>query len=186
MKFKAHVAKWKDGCGSCLCEKAAKIVFIRGKIPCDILFVGEAPGASENLIGRPFCGPAGKLLDDIIEEAVAELSYTTEFRIAFTNLVGCMPTNEDGKIEPPKEAIKQCLPKLVEAIAMCKPRLVVCVGKLSAKQIRLHRPALGLGDTKLIDMTHPAAILRLNDPVSTTMSIDKCVIVLANAMRELE
>lgn len=67
-KFKE---RWKGGCGSELCGKPKnKIVLARGQVPCDVLFIGEAPGASENIVGKPFVGPAGKLLDEIIEKTI--------------------------------------------------------------------------------------------------------------------
>jgi uracil-DNA glycosylase len=67
--FQLHVAQWRN-CTACPLHIGRKqVVFARGKIPCDILFVGEAPGKSEDMHGQPFYGPAGQLLDDIVENA---------------------------------------------------------------------------------------------------------------------
>lgn len=65
-----HVEKWRD-CMRCpLSEQRSNIVLARGTVPCDVLFVGEAPGASEDALGQPFVGPAGHLLDQVIERAL--------------------------------------------------------------------------------------------------------------------
>jgi uracil-DNA glycosylase len=62
------------------------VVLCRGRLPCDVLFVGEAPGVSEDVLGRPFVGPAGKLLDTIVERAL-----DGQYDCAMTNLVACIP-----------------------------------------------------------------------------------------------
>jgi uracil-DNA glycosylase len=67
--FRQHVENWKNGCGSSICEGARKCI-ARGSVPCDVVFVGEAPGHSEQTLGQPFVGPAGQLLDDIIRKGL--------------------------------------------------------------------------------------------------------------------
>jgi uracil-DNA glycosylase len=62
---------WGRGCGSNLCPLARKVVLARGTLPCDVLFIGEGPGVSEDVTGRPFVGPAGSLLDHIVNTALA-------------------------------------------------------------------------------------------------------------------
>lgn len=90
--FQRHKAKWID-CQRCsLCERRKHVVLVRGKIPAPVLFIGEAPGASEDVLGRPFVGPAGKLLDHIIEKGI-----DGQYDYAITNLVGCIP-----KPSPPR------------------------------------------------------------------------------------
>lgn len=69
-KWGLHVERYGDGCGHHLCGQATKVCLARGAVPCDILFIGEAPGQSEDALGKPFCGPAGKLLDQLINESV--------------------------------------------------------------------------------------------------------------------
>ncbi|GAG10072.1 unnamed protein product, partial [marine sediment metagenome] len=67
--MKALIKRYKN-CRKCgLYEFRRKIVFGRGKVPADILFVGEAPGKSEDLIGEAFVGPSGRLLDMAIKDA---------------------------------------------------------------------------------------------------------------------
>lgn len=212
--FKKFVAKWQDGCGSCQCESANKVVLCRGSIPCDVLFIGEAPGASEDILGQPFVGPAGKLLDGIIQEAFGDSELcsiclkggirdtltktpsglvcqnghgeppTTRLRLAFTNLVGCIPAKDEetGKIgEPDKAQIKQCQPRLVEFIDLAKPRMIVTVGALALK----HMPPLDMkrGIAKISSIVHPAAILRAV-PAQQGMMRRRAVVVLATALEE--
>ena len=153
--FQKHKKKWRN-CERCdLYERRSKVVLCRGKLPCDILFVGEAPGISEDVLGRPFVGPAGKLLDRIIERAIG-----TDFRLAFTNLVGCIPKGEDGKklTEPEPKCIKKCSSRLKELVLIAKPELVFCVGKLSAKH--MFDTIVGSAAPTLVNIVHPAAILR--------------------------
>jgi uracil-DNA glycosylase len=78
--WSAHVDDWKD-CTRCpLHTVRSNVVLARGSIPCDILFVGEAPGRSEDALGKPFVGPAGILLDEMIEDALSGivLGFATE------------------------------------------------------------------------------------------------------------
>ena len=122
--FQEHQNRWKDCTDCSLHASRIKVVLARGKLPCDILFTGEAPGESENVIGRPFIGPAGKLLDDIVGQATKGLGVCVECgfvrsgsaeemacklahkesegvpeigtpRIAYTNLIACIPRNEE-------------------------------------------------------------------------------------------
>lgn len=133
--YQRHRKKWID-CKRCdLCESRTKVVLgpqKHGRIPAPILFIGEAPGASEDVIGYPFIGPAGKLLDIIIERAI-----DGQHDYAMTNLIACIPKDDEGKKtkEPPDYAIKECQPRLIEFINMCSPDLIVCVGKLATKYV---------------------------------------------------
>ena len=189
-----HYQRWSKGCGSCHCENATKIVFCRGQLPCDVLFVGEAPGASEDARGVPFDGPAGLLLDDIVRDAVQHANERS-IRIAFTNLVGCLPQNESGKVEPDAAQIKQCRPRLTEMVEIARPRLIVAVGAMSEKHLA---PALGKsvivssnGEVKghrtirrWASIVHPAFILRAVE-VQKGLLIRRCVVTLANAVQSL-
>lgn len=173
-----HQAKWRD-CRLCdLCEGRRSVVLARGRVPCDVLFVGEAPGVSEDVIGQPFVGPAGKLLDQIIYQAFAGRE---ELTCAWTNLVACFPKEEKsaGINEPPESAIKACAPRLREFIGLCRPRLIVCVGQLATNWVRKTQWECN----NLCDIIHPAAILRMN-LAQRGLAIQRCVMVLANALED--
>lgn len=155
--WQQHVERWR-GCQGCeLHQRRKRVVLARGSVPCDVLFVGEAPGASEDAIGAPFVGPAGKLLDEIIEEAMSGLP---PLRIAFTNLVCCIPRGEDWeKIgEPGKEHIAACRKRLEEFVALARPRLIVLVGSLAKR----HSSGL-VGSRSWAEIDHPAFIMRMNE-----------------------
>ncbi len=84
--YKQHVIDWKE-CRRCaLCETRTRTVLCRGNVPAQVVFIGEAPGASEDVKGTPFFGPAGHLLNHIIERA-----GLVETPTCITNLLGCIP-----------------------------------------------------------------------------------------------
>lgn len=173
-----HVAKWID-CEACeLHERRGKVVIARGTVPCDVLFVGEAPGKSENVIGRPFVGPAGKLLDTIIDESFKRFDLT----YALTNLVCCIPLDENGSKakEPEKEYILACSDRLAEFVAIAKPKLVVTVGGLSTKWV----PKVIDHDGQWAELVHPAAIIRMNI-AQQGLAIQRSIVTLSTALEDL-
>lgn len=172
--YARHRAKWIK-CTRCpLHQGRGRVVLCRGKLPCDVLFVGEAPGQSENVLGQPFVGPAGKLLDRMIDEAMGE----RKLRTAFTNVVACIPFDEDGEkvSDPPPLAIKKCSPRLIELIEIARPRAIVCVGLIAQKHIGAS--INGNWEGEVITITHPAAILRAN-PANQGLMYQRNVVGLA-------
>jgi uracil-DNA glycosylase family 4 len=181
--FQLHVEAWKD-CTDCgLCEVRTHTVLAKGKIPCDILFLGEAPGKDENLMGLPFVGPAGRLLDEIIEEAVP-----SHYRLAFTNLIACAPFEEEGgdKLsEPPDESVRACAPRLIEFVEMADPRLIVCVGnqpKFWIEPEYKHRIEIP-EDIPTVDIVHPAHTLR-NSVAMRSIAVRRSIVTIQNAIKE--
>lgn len=164
-----HFQKWGK-CTACpLHEGRHSVVLCRGTVPCDILFIGEAPGASEDSLGEPFVGPAGHLLNQMIDQSQI---VSGGFSYALTNLVACIPLGEDGNktAEPDRECVNACAPRLLEFIRLCRPRGIILVGKLAAKHCAAFSHAAAgadewLGDSLLEfqDIIHPAAILRRPD-----------------------
>ena len=185
--YKAFVAKWK-GCKKCpLHQIRDRVVLARGELPADILFIGESPGNSENVLGVPFVGPAGKLLNQIIAEAVPEgISY------ALTNLICCIPLGEDGvKVdEPDLVEIMACGERLREFVTLCQPRLIVAVGGLARDWIDPKRkgcvlPMLAENGIKTCSITHPAAILRATWAMRD-LAVKKAIVTISNAVLDLE
>lgn len=156
--WKAHVAKWQD-CERCqLYHGRRRVVLARGKVPCDVVFVAEAPGMSEDVLGEPLVGPAGKLLDDCASEAGLDA-----FRLLYTNLVGCFPKDAKATDDhrPPDDAIKACLPRVGEVFRIARPRAVVLVGSLAKTWLQSKAAARLLTlppDT--FEIVHPSAVLR--------------------------
>lgn len=185
-KFRLHVEEWKD-CVCCEYSKHRKqVVFARGKIPCDVLFVGEAPGESENVIGQPFVGPAGKVLDHIVHNTCGNYP---EVRVAFTNMIGCIPYDEDQQkvSEPEEDAIQSCKPRLQQFIELAQPKIIVAVGKVAETWLEQgfqHSVKLPNPKPKVVAIMHPAAILRINVTLQG-MQVQKCKITVNEALEEL-
>lgn len=158
-KFQLHVQEWK-GCTLCpLSQGRTRVVLSRGKVPCDVLFVGEAPGRSEDVVGQPFVGPAGQLFDKIVERAVRGMTScpvcrnlqmdcpsgvtcseghgfeerADPVRLGFTNLIACIPLDEEGEkvSQPDEDHVKACSPRLQQFIEITNPRLIVRVGQVA-------------------------------------------------------
>lgn len=170
-------------CTKCpLSENRKRVVQYRGPIPCDMAFIGESPGESEDALGAPFKGPAGRLLDDQINSAYDGIQYLV--RIGFFNLVACWPKPKDSKKrDPTKKEIMACAPRLKRLAELARPRAIVCVGGLSEKWV----PAL-LGDMvdhiPVSSILHPAWILKL-DAARKPMANEKSIAQLTDAFQEL-
>lgn len=178
--LQAHLKKWQD-CRECpLAEVRFKTVLVRGQVPCDVLFVGEAPGKNENLLGYPFVGPAGKLLDSWIDQAVprkADGGYA--LRIGFTNIIACIPLEEagGGKVdEPPAKSVKACKGRLQEMIDLARPLAVVSVGSVSAKWVK-NPKHLDLHGAHWEEILHPAYVLR-RPSVEHPLLVRRCTVRL--------
>ena len=180
--YQLHKQKWSS-CTRCpLHETRKNVVLVRGKLPADVLFVGEAPGTSEDALGKPFVGPAGKLLDRIVEDAGG---MQDRIRLAFTNVLACIPYDEDGKkvSEPkgwPPEAIRRCSSRLSDMIDMARPNWVVAVGSVAARELEKDDNRV----YRLSQVVHPAAILRAN-PAQQGLMYQKCVVQLAEIFENL-
>jgi len=155
------------------------MVFARGTLPCEVLFIGEAPGDSEDILGKPFIGPAGKLLDKIIKESQ---EYSREYTYAITNLICCIPKGEENdKIEPPEKSVEACRPRLKEFIyKLAKPKLVITVGKYAQKYY-----ATMVSDTTSEAIVHPAFILRA-ERSSQGLLYQQAMLTLSEAIDSLD
>lgn len=147
-----HWNQWR-ACKLCAIGRHAyRHVLARGEIPCDVLFIGEAPGENEDIQGYPFVGRAGKLFDEWI-------APYDDLRIAVTNVVACRPFNRvNGKKtnRPPSEEEKEnCRPRLNQFIKIANPMAVVFVGKHAA-EAEMELPE----NCKKLGIYHPSYILR--------------------------
>ncbi len=94
-----------------------------GNSKTSILFIGEAPGATEDKMGRPFVGAAGKLLDELLRSIGLDRG-----KVYITNLVKCRPPNNR---DPEPDEISSCSPYLETQIALINPKIIVTLGKHS-------------------------------------------------------
>jgi DNA polymerase len=174
-----HVREWKF-CQKCkIGEYADHHVFARGTLPCDVLFLGEAPGLSEDLLGYPFTGLAGKVLDGfIIQLKLRMLARSLEysrflaaeniFRWAITNTVLCQPVDEKGGHfrEPTGQEKVRCRPRLAHFIEeVAQPKLVVCMGRHAETEALLNKDGWA-GKIPLVNIRHPSYITRNGWPTS--------------------
>lgn len=175
MNWQDHVNKWKS-CQRCsLHQGRHRVVLARGKIPADVVFLGEAPGDSENVTGLPFDGPAGAKLDSIVKA-----SGIDAFRLLFANLVGCFPSEAkaSGDHRPPPEAIKACAPRVSELIEMAKPQLIVLLGDTAQSWYPDARIAK-------LSMVHPSAILQQKMEIQKAHMTRRCIVQLSQAMEKI-
>ena len=154
----------KIQCASCqACPLGAtrhKLVFGVGDPTSEILFIGEGPGEQEDLQGEPFVGPAGKLLDTMLEIIDLDRSH-----VYIANIVKCRPPlNRD----PKPEEIAACHPWLSRQIELINPRIIVCLGRIAATSLiredfritREHGQWFERNGRKYIATFHPSALLR--------------------------
>ena len=148
-------------CHACtLAEKRTNVVFGVGREDAEVMFIGEAPGANEDIQGEPFVGRGGKLLDDML--AMIGLDRT---RVYITNSVKCRPPENRDPLNTEKEA---CQGYLQRQRALMKPKIIVCLGRIAAKAIikedfkitQEHGQWFQRGGVQMTAIYHPAALLR--------------------------
>ena len=154
----------KKECMSCrrcaLCETRNNMVFGVGKPNAEVMFIGEGPGEQEDKQGLPFVGPAGQLLDDMLEMIDLDRS-----RVYIANIVKCRPPKNRDPLNIEQEA---CLPWLKKQIELINPRMIVCLGRVSAQRFikedfkitREHGQWFIKDGLMIMAMYHPSALLR--------------------------
>jgi DNA polymerase len=164
-----------SGCRACdLWERATQTVFGEGRERTPLMLVGEQPGDREDLEGRPFIGPAGRLLDDALAEARIDRD-----QVFVTNVVKHFKWRPQGKRrlhERPNPAqIRACRPWLDLELEMVRPDVLVMLGATAAQALLgrdfrvterhgelLDPPAAG--GPRMLATFHPSAILRARTP----------------------
>jgi len=137
-----------------------QIVFGVGNPEADLMFVGEAPGADEDVQGEPFVGRAGQLLTKIIEAIGLKRED-----VYIANVIKCRPP---GNRNPEPDEVAQCEPFLFRQIEIIKPKVIVALGKFAAQTLlrtldpisRLRGRVFDYRGAKLIPTFHPAYLLR--------------------------
>src|SRR6187399_730505 len=137
-----------------------QVVFGVGNPDADLMFVGEAPGADEDIQGIPFVGRAGQLLTKIIEA----IGLTRE-DVYIANVIKCRPPQNRN---PEPDEVETCEPFLFQQIDIIKPKVIVALGKFAARALlrtldpisRLRGRVYDYRGAKLIPTFHPAYLLR--------------------------
>ncbi len=156
--------KNKDCCRCDLCKSRTQIVFYDGNPSSPVVFVGEAPGADEDIQGKPFVGRAGQYLNKVLEK----IGWSRD-EIYITNVCKCRPP---GNRKPFPKEMQTCLNVFLKnEIKIVKPKVICCLGATAAeaflgKQVRITKmrgkfyPNPLFPGTKLFLTYHPAYILR--------------------------
>lgn len=148
-------------CTKCkLCKNRKNAVFAEGNKKAEIMFVGEGPGADEDIQGLPFVGKAGKLMN----EALKGIGLKRE-EIYITNIVKCRPPSNRT---PEKEEANSCLDYLRNQVILVNPKIIVLLGNTALKNILGEEYSITACRGKWIEKKgilymptfHPAALLR--------------------------
>jgi len=137
-----------------------QVVFGVGNPEADLMFVGEAPGADEDIQGIPFVGRAGQLLTKIIEAIGLKRED-----VYIANVIKCRPPQNRN---PEQDEVETCEPFLFQQIDVIKPKVVVALGTFAARALlrtldpisRLRGRVYDYRGAKLIPTFHPAYLLR--------------------------
>jgi DNA polymerase len=149
-------------CKRCELYKERKyVVFGCGNLNTEVIFIGEAPGKNEDEVGIPFCGKAGKILDNLLKS----ISIKRE-NIYITSVLKCRPPKNR---KPTKIEIENCGVYLKKQIQIINPKIICCLGNISLnfilknfsikekKQIsKVHGEVIEKNNVKILPFFHPA------------------------------
>jgi DNA polymerase len=149
------------GCRLCALHQGRRqVVYGKGSESARVLVIGEGPGEEEDRQGRPFVGPAGKLLDRMLAAVGLEPA-----EVYITNIVKCRPP---GNRDPRPEEAAACRPFLEEQVRILGPELVLALGRPAAQSLLNSKAPIGalrgswhqFRGVPLMPTFHPAYLLR--------------------------
>src|SRR6266550_3897000 len=157
-------------CEAChLYKRATQTVFGEGPKSATIMLVGEQPGDYEDVAGKPFVGPAGKIMDQALEEAGIERS-----QVYVTNAVKHFKWEPRGKRrlhqKPNSREIAACRPWWQAELELIRPKFLVCLGSTAARtvferDVKVMRERGSIVETSWAERTlitiHPSSLLRI-------------------------
>ena len=183
------------GCRACdLWKRGSQTVFGEGPLRARVMLVGEQPGDREDLEGRPFVGPAGRILDTSLEKAGIDRRV-----VYVTNLVKHFKWEPRGKRrihqKPNSVEIAACRPWLDAEIALVAPEVIVCLGATAAQALigRSFRVSRQRGEfvasslaPRVLATVHPSSILRAPDDKRRRAETEKFVADLKKVAKALQ
>jgi uracil-DNA glycosylase len=169
----AALRRAAEGCRNCpLWQRATQTVFGAGSAKAKLMIVGEQPGDREDLAGKPFVGPAGKILDRALEDAGIERS-----KVWTTNAVKHFKWEPRGKVrvhqKPSAGEVDACKPWLLGELNRIGPEVLILLGATAARSLLgpgvkvmtsrgiVDAPALA---PRVVLTVHPSSLLRIRDP----------------------
>lgn len=173
------VRSWREleraasDCTLCrLCTGRTKVVFGDGAQDADVVVIGDAPGRTEDLLGRPFVGSVGNLLDNLLLDAGFDRAS-----VYVTTVVKCHPRGDT----PDREVVDACAPYLVEQLAHIRPKVIVTLGPVATGLV-LQRPVpldkvagfrFDVFDgVTLVPTHHPATVIKGNQAIVASIRRD--------------
>jgi DNA polymerase len=182
------------GCRACdLWERGTQTVFGEGSPRARVMMVGEQPGDREDVQGKPFVGPAGRILDTSLEKAGIDRR-----EVYVTNVVKHFKWEPRGKRrihqKPNSVEIAACRPWLDAEIALVKPDVIVCLGATAAQALlgRTFRVSRQRGDfvasglaPRILATVHPSSLLRAPDDETRRVETERFVADLKRVARAL-
>ncbi len=180
------------GCRACdLWQRGTQTVFGEGGVRAAVLLVGEQPGNDEDLAGRPFVGPAGRLLDRALADAGIDRRH-----VYVTNVVKHFKWEPRGKRrihqKPNAREIAACRPWLDAEIALVRPRVIVCLGATAAQALLGRQFRVSVDRGRLLESSlaphvlatvHPSSILRAPDEAARRRERERFVADLQQVAR---
>ncbi len=174
-----QVRSWRElertaaACQLCrLCEGRTKVVFGDGPQDADVVVIGDAPGRTEDLLGKPFVGAAGNLLDNLLGEAGLDRA-----NVYVTTVVKCHPRGDT----PDRDVVDACSPYLVEQLARLRPKVVITLGPVASglvlgRPVPLDKVAGFRFDVfdgvTLVPTHHPAHVIKGNQTIVASIRRD--------------
>ncbi len=153
-------------CTACNLHKTRNhAIWGEGNFNAEIMVIGEAPGADEDRIGRPFVGKSGQLLDKIF----AACGFNRAQHIFISNIVKCRPP---ANRTPSDEEVKACFPYLLKQIELVDPKIIIPLGATALKRLfnnqnlkitKLRGEWMPLENRFVMPVFHPSALLRNPD-----------------------
>ncbi|MBI4983408.1 uracil-DNA glycosylase [Candidatus Woesearchaeota archaeon] len=151
-------------CSRCpeLCKSRTQVVFGEGNSSADVLLLGEAPGATEDQEGIPFCGMSGKVLTELLQS----VGISRE-EVFITNTILCRPP---ANRNPTPEEVENCRGRLDKLIELMNPKVIVTIGNFATGRIlsktgikslrgRIFSINIGGREIKVVPVIHPANYL---------------------------
>jgi DNA polymerase len=148
-----------------LANAGTNIVISRGNPNAKLLIIGEAPGPQENIQGKPFVGPAGQLLDKILQAG----NFDPEKDVYITNSVFRMPPGDDGKSfrKPNDQEIEYYRPFVFEIVRLIDPLVILLTGNVACQSVLRKTGITTLrgqwtqsGGRWIMPIFHPSYLLR--------------------------
>jgi uracil-DNA glycosylase len=191
------LAEAAQNCRACdLYKNATQAVFGEGAAHAEVMLVGEQPGDKEDLAGKPFVGPAGKLLDNAFEQAGIDRE-----RVYITNAVKHFKWEPRGKVrihkKPNGKEIAACRPWLDAEIVAVRPKVIVAMGATAAQALLGREFRVTQHHGEMIDMAtphpheitatvHPSSILRAPDEATRRREMEQFVMDLRAIARRMK